>query len=154
MGYFIKQNRCGMWLWYIQADMNLYMVMALIVVLSRTPIRMNLLLVGSISVSIVFSCLIVYLMYKRTGMLAKAVLHNQLICTMAIYLAGGLLGYNLKLMNDKKKSKKDKMGMEVADFQDEGEGNELIEVKREKKLIREYEIFNKEAARSKSNKIK
>ena len=82
-------SRCTVWTWYVMADFNLYMLMVLVVMVTRTPIQRNLVMVGVFLLGLFGSSLVIYTRYLKSGSLTQDTGRNMLIYRYGVYFLGG-----------------------------------------------------------------
>ena len=107
--------RCTTWTWYVMADFNLYMLMVLVVMVTRTPIQRNLVMIEVILLGLFGSALTIYTEYLKSGGLSEEIVIDKLMHRYAVYFLGGILGYNLKLVRERRKGVDSRSEMKTLD---------------------------------------
>ena len=101
MFFFIRKLIVPAWAWYIRADLDLYMVMVLVVMLTKTPWKRNCLIVGLVILGMISYALMIYSTYKDSGVI-NTDHYGWFFPSLMLYFSGALLCYNLKLSQGEK----------------------------------------------------
>ena len=119
MSLLIPTQHCAIWVWYIQCDFNMFMVLLLVVFLTRSGKGKTIFMGVLIVLSVISSGVVLYLVYLYYGMLTSDVIYSQAFYRLRIYMTGCLVGYYAKRAVDKKKNEMEngkggRQGEEVA----------------------------------------
>ena len=87
-------SRCSRWTWYLQCDLNMYILVVLIVMLTKTAKQRNLLMVLGVALSFLVSGLMIYWKYLSSGVLNSNHVYETAVYRLRVYLAGSLLSFH------------------------------------------------------------
>ena len=104
MTFLFRMNRCAGWVWYVQCDLTLYVIMAVFAVLTfKKSFNRYILFVLLMVLSSIISGFMLYLDYKKRAIVDNDIIYREFYFRMGLYMAGGMLGY---YYNEKKAERK------------------------------------------------
>ena len=104
----IPTQGCGGWVWYIQCDFHMFIILMLVVLLTKTAKAKTIFMSILIALSFISSGTAMYLAYASFEVLTEGIVYNFAFYRLRIYLTGALIGYFLnRKVSLKKKERED-----------------------------------------------
>ena len=89
---------CATWVWYLQCDFNMYMILALIVLTTKSQKSRIIFISVVMIVSFVASAVVMVVIYRLFGILSNDLLYIQAFYRIRIYMFGALVGFHITNM--------------------------------------------------------
>ena len=105
----VPTRGCAAWVWYIQCDFNMFMVLMVVVLLTKTAKARTVFMSILIALSFISSGVAMYLAYSYFGILNNDFVYILAFYRLRIYLAGAIMGYFLSRRMEMKKKEREEL---------------------------------------------